>query len=110
LINYHLNNDIDISSRRGEFIDLPVAWIGSHFNVGAGTRIADFGCGPGLYANRLARLGASITGIDFSERSIEHARTVAAQAGFTPHEFYGNVAGAPFAESASEFAIVAKWT
>ncbi|MFC2079390.1 class I SAM-dependent methyltransferase, partial [Candidatus Bipolaricaulota bacterium] len=44
-------------------------------------RIADFGCGPGLYAIRLAKLGASITGIDFSERSIEHARTVAAQAG-----------------------------
>ena len=77
----HLNTDIDVSSRRGEFIDQSVAWIGSHFNVGTGTRIADFGCGPGLYANRLAKLGASITGIDFSERSIEHARTVAAQAG-----------------------------
>ena len=77
----HLNTDIDVSSRRGEFIDQSVAWIGSHFNVGTGTRIADFGCGPGLYANRLAKLGASVTGIDFSERSIEHARTVAAQAG-----------------------------
>jgi len=30
------------------------------------------------------------------------------KAGFTRHEFYGNVAGAPFAESASEFAIVGK--
>ena len=77
----HLNTDIDVSSRRSEFIDQSVAWIGSHFNVGTGTRIADFGCGPGLYANRLAKLGASITGIDFSKRSIEHARTVAAQAG-----------------------------
>ena len=81
MLAYHLNPDIDISSRRGEFIDRSVAWIGSHFNVGAGTRIADFGCGPGLYANRLAKLGASVTGIDFSERSIEYARTVAAEAG-----------------------------
>ena len=81
MLAYHLNTDIDVSSRRGEFIDQSVAWIGSHFNVVTGTRIADFGCGPGLYANRLAKLGASITGIDFSERSIEHARTVAAQAG-----------------------------
>ncbi len=81
MLAYHLNTDIDMSSRRGEFIDQSVAWIDSHFNVGTGTRIADFGCGPGLYANRLAKLGASITGIDFSERSIEHARTVAAQAG-----------------------------
>jgi cyclopropane fatty-acyl-phospholipid synthase-like methyltransferase len=77
----HLNTDIEVSSRRGAFIDQSVAWIGSHFNVGTGTRIADFGCGLGLYANRLAKLGASITGIDFSERSIEHARRVAAQAG-----------------------------
>jgi len=81
MLAYHLNTDIDLSSRRGEFIDQSVAWIGSHFNVGTGIRIADFGCGPGLYTNRLAKLGASITGIDFSKRSIEHARTVAAQAG-----------------------------
>ncbi len=79
----HLNTDIDVSSRRAEFIDPSVAWIGSHFNVGTGTRIADFGCGPGLYANRLAKLGASVTGIDFSRRSIEHARTVAAESGST---------------------------
>ena len=83
MLAYHLNADIDMSSRRGEFIDQSVAWIGSHFNVGADTRIADFGCGPGLYTNRLAKLGASVTGIDFSERSIEHARTVAAEEGST---------------------------
>jgi len=83
MLAYHLNADIDVSSRRVEFIDQSVAWIGSHFNVGTGTRIADFGCGPGLYANRLAKLGASVTGIDFSKRSIKHARTVAAEEGLT---------------------------
>jgi 2-polyprenyl-3-methyl-5-hydroxy-6-metoxy-1,4-benzoquinol methylase len=83
MLAYHLNPDIDVSSRRGEFIDQSVAWIGSHFNVGTGTRIADFGCGPGLYANRLAKLGASVTGIDFSKHSIQHARTIAAEAGLT---------------------------
>ncbi len=81
MLAYHLNTDVDLSSRRGEFIDQSVEWIGSYFDVGAGTRIADFGCGPGLYANRLAELGASVTGIDFSARSIEHARGVAAQSG-----------------------------
>ncbi len=81
MLAYHLNTDIDVSSRRGEFIDRSVEWIGSYFNIDTGTRIADFGCGPGLYANRLAKLGASVTGIDFSARSIEHARGVAAQLG-----------------------------
>ena len=83
MLAYHLNADIDVSSRRVEFIDQSVVWIGSHFNVGTGTRIADFGCGPGLYANRLAKLGASVTGIDFSKRAIKHARTVAAEEGLT---------------------------
>ncbi len=79
----HLNADIDVSSRRVEFIDQSIAWIGSHFNIGTGTRIADFGCGPGHYANRLAKLGESVAGIDFSKRSIKHARTVAAEEGLT---------------------------
>ena len=39
MLAYHLNADIDVSSRRGEFIDQSVAWIGSHFRVGSGTRI-----------------------------------------------------------------------
>jgi len=51
----HLNDQIDLSSRNAEFINRSVEWITSDFNVGAGTKIADFGCGPGLYATRLAQ-------------------------------------------------------
>ena len=42
------------------------------------TEIADFGCGPGLYTNRLAERGAIVTGIDFSENSLNYAKQVAA--------------------------------
>ena len=83
MLAYHLNADIDVSSRRGEFIDRSVEWIASRFSIGADTRIADFGCGPGLYANRLAKVGASVIGIDFSKCSIKHAREVAREAGLT---------------------------
>ena len=41
-------------------------------------RILDVGCGPGLVAEPLARMGASVTGVDPSERNIEIARTHAA--------------------------------
>ncbi|MDY6836682.1 MAG: class I SAM-dependent methyltransferase [Thermodesulfobacteriota bacterium] len=81
MLAYHLNGDIDVSSRRGAFIDQSVEWMASHFNIGPDTRIADFGCGPGLYAKRLAGLGAIVTGVDFSQRSIEYARGVAADTG-----------------------------
>jgi 2-polyprenyl-3-methyl-5-hydroxy-6-metoxy-1,4-benzoquinol methylase len=83
MLGYHLNTDIDVSSRRGAFINRSVEWIASHFNIGTDTLIADFGCGPGLYAKQLVELGAIVTGIDFSQRSIEYARRVAADTGLT---------------------------
>ena len=81
MLDYHLNGDIDVSSRNIKFIDRSVDWIVSRFGVKENTRIADFGCGPGLYAQRLAGKKADVTGIDFSSRSIEYARKTAAAQG-----------------------------
>ena len=79
MLSFHLNEAIDVSSRNAEFIDRSVKWIASEFKIAKDSRIADFGCGPGLYAARLAKHGAKVTGIDFSKRSIEYAREVAAR-------------------------------
>jgi len=78
MLSYHLNGDLDISSRNVKFINRSVEWISSRFNVGKHTSIADFGCGPGLYTTRLAKYQANVTGIDFSGRSIDYAKEVAA--------------------------------
>ena len=83
MLAYHLNPDIDVSSRRAAFVDRSVEWIASRFDVGSGTKVADFGCGPGLYTTRLARKRAATTGIDFSTRSIDYARDVAEREGLT---------------------------
>ncbi len=77
MLSFHLEKDIDVSSRNAAFINRSVDWISSYFNVTAGTKIADFGCGPGLYVTRLAQKGADVTGIDFSKRSIQYAQEVA---------------------------------
>jgi len=77
MLAFHLDETVGAASRSGAFIERSVAWIAAYFGVGTGTAIADFGCGPGLYAARLARRGAQVTGIDFSARSIEYARDVA---------------------------------
>ena len=79
MLSFHLNEAIDVSSRNPEFINRSVEWIASEFNIGRDFKIADFGCGPGLYATRLAKRGANVTGIDFSRRSIEYAKELAAR-------------------------------
>ena len=81
MLKYHLNPEVDLSSRNAGFIDRSVEWIVSHFNVGQGTQIADFGCGPGLYESRLAQKHASVTGIDISKRSIRYAQNMAEKDG-----------------------------
>lgn len=79
MLSFHLNDAIDIASRNAKFIDRSVEWIASEFTIGIDTMIADFGCGPGLYATCLAKRGARVTGIDFSGRSIEYAKAIAAR-------------------------------
>jgi 2-polyprenyl-3-methyl-5-hydroxy-6-metoxy-1,4-benzoquinol methylase len=79
MLNYHLNETIDVSSRNKNFIEKSVDWIVTHFKVNDKTEIADFGCGPGLYTIRLAEVGAKVTGIDFSKNSIAYANKAAAE-------------------------------
>ncbi|HEX2923330.1 MAG TPA: class I SAM-dependent methyltransferase [Chloroflexota bacterium] len=85
MLSYHLAEDIDAASRNIGFINRSVEWIVSHFEVGPRTKVADFGCGPGLYTTMLARAGADVTGIDFSRRSIQYARDRAARENLTVH-------------------------
>lgn len=70
----HLSQAHDAASRRAEIIDRHVQWIHAHLLRATPSRILDLGCGPGLYSNRLAALGHTVTGIDFSPTSIEYAR------------------------------------
>jgi cyclopropane fatty-acyl-phospholipid synthase-like methyltransferase len=77
MLAFHLDGEIDVSSRRTGFIDNSVRWLQEHFDLSNSSRVIDFGCGPGLYTSRIARLGAEVFGIDFSSRSIEYARASA---------------------------------
>ena len=90
MLEYHLNESIDVSSRKMSFIERSVKWIVSHFNVNNKTEIADFGCGPSLYTTRLAENGAVVTGIDFSKNSIEFAKQAAESKGLNINYFITN--------------------
>jgi len=90
MLEYHLNESIDVSSRNRNFIERSVEWIVSFFGVDDKTEIADFGCGPGLYTTRLSEKEAIVTGIDFSKNSIEHAKQVATQKGLKVNYIHTN--------------------
>ena len=77
----HLSQEHDLASRRMETIDGHVDWIFSSVLDGQPGRVLDLGCGPGLYAQRLARRGCECVGVDFSPASIRYASEAAATAG-----------------------------
>lgn len=81
MLEYHLDESVDLSSRNKDFIDRSMNWMVSRFGIGVNTRIADFGCGPGLYTTLFAEHHADVIGIDFSRRSIEYARKTADEKG-----------------------------
>jgi hypothetical protein len=55
MLEYHLDESVDLSSRNKEFIERSVKWIVSHFGIDRQTTIADFGCGPGSVYNPVCR-------------------------------------------------------
>jgi SAM-dependent methyltransferase len=81
MLRYHLDGEVDLASRRTEFIEASVDWIRQRFKLGPRMRVLDLGCGPGLYATRLAHAGAQVTGVDISPRSIDYARAWAEREG-----------------------------
>ncbi len=78
MLQEHLSQSHDAASRRFELIDQHADWIHSRLLNSAPARVLDLGCGPGLYATRLATLGHTVHGIDFSPASIQYARSQAA--------------------------------
>ncbi len=90
LLEAHLNPDWDAASRRPATIDRTVDWIEEKFLGRDGAKILDLGCGPGLYAQRLAKKGYAVTGMDFSRRSIAYARERAAEEGLGIEYIYSN--------------------
>jgi SAM-dependent methyltransferase len=73
MLKEHLTQEHDAASRRSETIERHVAWIYAALLAGKSGAVLDLGCGPGLYAQRLARRGCACSGIDFSPASIRYA-------------------------------------
>lgn len=74
MLEAHLNPQVDAATRKHEFLDQSVQWITKIAPPPQYESLLDLGCGPGLYAERFYKAGYSVTGVDFSERSIAYAK------------------------------------
>lgn len=69
-----------INPMRADWIEARAARFGPAL---AGARVLDVGCAVGLLSEALARRGATVTGIDVSERNVEAARRHASGGGLS---------------------------
>ena len=79
MLQWHLNPENDVASRRPETIQRTVDWLVATLGLQPGDSVLDLGCGPGLYTTRLAEKGLRVTGVDYSRRSIDYAAEFARQ-------------------------------
>ncbi|MGR3821129.1 MAG: bifunctional 2-polyprenyl-6-hydroxyphenol methylase/3-demethylubiquinol 3-O-methyltransferase UbiG [Salipiger marinus] len=70
----------------------------------AGLRILDIGCGGGLLCEPMARLGATVVGVDAAPRNIPVAQTHAAQSGLDIDYRHGTAEA--LAETGDQFDVV----
>ncbi|MEA4987206.1 MAG: methyltransferase domain-containing protein [Anaerovorax sp.] len=90
MLEAHLSVNIEAASRKYDFILESVEWIANHFLNDSTTKLLDLGCGPGLYTELFCKTGFSVTGIDFSKRSIDYAKKSASSKALSIEYFYKN--------------------
>ena len=73
MLEAHLNPDMDGATRKHTTVQEIVKWISEVAPSNKYHNLLDLGCGPGIYAEEFCKAGYSVTGIDFSQRSISHA-------------------------------------
>jgi 2-polyprenyl-3-methyl-5-hydroxy-6-metoxy-1,4-benzoquinol methylase len=72
LLETQLDESTDAASRKpSNRMDI-INWINS--KIKPNSKIIDLGCGPGLYAYELGKLGHNVLGIDFNKESINYAQ------------------------------------
>ena len=78
MLEAHLNPKTESASRQHAFIYKSAKWIADLAGNAQMKSLLDLGCGPGLYTEAFHALGFTVTGIDFSKRSITYAMEQAA--------------------------------
>ncbi|MCL2356206.1 MAG: class I SAM-dependent methyltransferase [Defluviitaleaceae bacterium] len=74
MLEAHLNPDIDGATRKHATVRKIVKWVGTVAPAEKYRNMLDLGCGPGIYAEQFHKAGYNVTGLDFSQRSVDYAK------------------------------------
>lgn len=100
VMNSYFDSNIYGGSYSEEFRNKSLNFISFFLQKGS---VLDIGCGPGLYANKLAELNYTVTGIDISQNALQYARNYAKENdikvnfekkdifSYTPNQSYNNI-------------------
>ncbi len=77
----HFDREHDGASRKMSTVQTSAEWIYQCCPDAKGRQLLDLGCGPGIYSELLYDKGFSVTGLDFSKRSIAYAQDHAKKTG-----------------------------
>ncbi|MFN2452207.1 MAG: class I SAM-dependent methyltransferase [Candidatus Dormibacteria bacterium] len=97
LLAEHLDQRHDGASRRLSEVDRHVRRL-TRLLPSPPARLLDAGCGPGLYAVRLAAAGYEVVGVDLGAAVLEHGRALAAESGVSVDLRQGDLLEAPLGE------------
>ena len=90
MLESHLNPDENGATGTHKFVEQSVQWISNIAPLPRYRRLLDLGCGPGIYAEHFTKKGYSVTGIDYSKRSINYAIDQSTQTGSGIEYIYQN--------------------
>lgn len=74
MLKAHLDPEFEGASRKISTIQNSVKWITEYCGNHTNKELLDLGCGPGIYAELLTDQGFTVTGIDYSKRSVNYAK------------------------------------
>ena len=77
MLEAHLNPNWDAATRNHATVQKTVNWIHSVAPSEQYRDLLDLGCGPGIYAEKFHEAGYQVSGVDFSECSINYAQNSA---------------------------------
>ena len=108
MLESHLNPYEDGATSNHEFVTQSVQWISRIALPPEFNRLLDLGCGPGIYTEQFAKKGYSVTGLDYSKRSINYANEQTAKNGSGIEYIYQNYLTISYKERYDVITIINK--